>query len=139
MKIQKKLFICLTISTLLISGFSENSFATGMTNQNVGFIDVNYILSNSKQTQALKQKQEALTVELQKYGITEKEKMINSKTNLSKTDMEKELIKKVSLKKENLEKEYRDDFITVQQKLKNAVSLVEKKRHTDVVFTKESM
>lgn len=140
MNTKKKLFTSLTIATMFISCLSATATATTLSNQNVGVIDINYILINSKQTQALKQKQEALTIELQKYGITEKEKMMNnSKTDLSKVDLEKELVKKVSLKKDNLEKEYRDNFINVQQKIRTAVGSVEKKKHVELVFTKDSL
>ena len=100
MKLQKLLLIALVASTLGATNLMiQSAQAVDLTNQNVGFIDVNFIVNNSKATQALKQKQETLTVELQKYGITEKEKMMNSKTSLSQQDLEKELIKKVSLKK----------------------------------------
>ena len=140
MKLQKLLLIALVASTLVAPiQMGQETQAAELTNQNVGFIDVSYIVNNSKETQALKQKQDTLTVELQKFGITEKEKMMNSKTSLSKEDMEKELIKKVSLKKEDLEKQYRDNFIAVQQKIKTAVDQVEKKKHIDLVFTKDSL
>lgn len=139
-KLQKLLLVALVASTLVVPNqMGQKAQASDLTNQNVGFIDVNYIVSNSKQTQALKAKQDALTVELQKYGITEKEKMMNSKTSLNKQDAEKELIKKVSLKKEDLEKQYKDNFIAVQQKIKTAVADVEKKKHIDLVFTKDSL
>lgn len=140
MKLQKLLLIALVASTLAVPNqIGQKAQASELTKQNVGFIDVSYIVNNSKETQALKQKQDALTVELQKFGITEKEKMMNSKSSLSKQDMEKELIKKVSLKKEDLEKQYRDNFIVVQQKIKTAVGEVEKKKHIDLVFTKDSL
>lgn len=140
MKLEKLLLVALVASTIAIpSQMGQKSQASELTNQNVGFIDVNYIVSNSKETQALKQKQDALTVELQKYGITEKEKMMNSKSSLNKQDMEKELIKKVSTKKEDLEKQYRDNFVSVQQKIKTAVNDVEKKKHIELVFTKDSL
>jgi Skp family chaperone for outer membrane proteins len=138
MKLQKFLLVAICASTLAIPS-QIGAQAAELTNQNVGFIDVNYIVKNSKQTQALKTKQDALTVELQKFGITEKEKMMNSKTSLSKQDMEKELIKKVSLKKDDLEKEYRENFISVQQQIKTAVGQVEKNKHIDLVFTKDSL
>lgn len=139
-KLQKLLLVALVASALVTTGqIGQKAQATELTSQNVGFIDVNYIVNNSKQTQALKQKQDALTVELQKFGITEKEKMMNSKTLLSKQDLEKELIKKVALKKEDLEKQYRDNFIAVQQKIKTAVADVEKQKHINLVFTKDSL
>lgn len=140
MKLQKLLLAAIVASTLAApSQMSQTIQAAELTNQNVGFIDVNYIVNNSKETQALKAKQDALTVELQKFGITEKEKMMNSKSSLSKQDLEKELIKKVTLKKEDLEKQYRENFISVQQKIKTAVAQVEKKKHIDLVFTKDSL
>lgn len=140
MKLQKFLIGAFVASSLLLpSQIGQKAQAVELTNQNVGFIDVNYIVNNSKQTQALKQKQDALTVELQKYGITEKEKMMNSKTSMSKQDMEKELIKKVSLKKDDLEKQYRDDFVSLQQKIKTSVAQVENKKHVVLVFTKDSL
>lgn len=140
MTVQKLLIGALIASTLIApSQIGQQSQAAELTNQNVGFIDVNYIINNSKQTQALKAKQDALTIELQKFGITEKEKMMNSKTSLNKQDLEKELIKKVSLKKEDLEKEYRENFISVQQKIKTAVADIEKKKHIYLVFTKDSL
>jgi Skp family chaperone for outer membrane proteins len=140
MKLEKLLLVALVASALTIPcQMGQKSQAVELTSQNVGFIDVNYIVNNSKETQALKQKQDALTVELQKYGITEKEKMMNAKSSLNKQDMEKELIKKVSVKKDDLEKQYRDNFIAVQQKIKTAVNSVEKKKHIDLVFTKDSL
>jgi len=140
MKLQKLLLVAIVASTLVVPIKMEQRVqAAELVNQNVGFIDVTYIVNNSKQTQALKQKQDTLTVELQKFGITEKEKMMNSKTSLSKQDLEKALISNVSLKKQDLEKEYRDDFISVQQKIKTAVADVEKKKHIDLVFTKDSL
>lgn len=140
MKLQKFLIVALVASALAVPNqMEQKAQAAELTNQNVGFIDINYIVNNSKQTQALKQKQDALTVELQKFGITEKEKMMNSKASLSKQDLEKELIKTVSLKKESLEKEYRDDFVAVQQKIKAAVADVENKKQLVLVFTKDSL
>lgn len=140
MKLEKLLIIALIASTLVTpSQMEQKAEATALTNQNVGFIDANYIVNNSKETQALRQKQDTLTVELQKFGITEKEKMITSKSLLSKQDMEKELIKKVSLKKDDLEKEYRANFVSVQQKIKTAVDQVEKKKQLVLVFTKDSL
>lgn len=140
MKLQKLLLVVLGALTLVVPNqMEQKAQALELTNQNVGFIDVNYIVNNSKQTQALKQKQDTLTVELQKFGITEKEKMMNSKTSLNKQELEKDLIKKVSLKKEDLEKEYRENFISVQQKIKTAVATVEKQKHIDLVFTKDSL
>jgi len=140
MKQQKFLFIAFgaLILAMLFQPW-QKAQALELTGQSVGVIDIGYIINNSKQTQALKQKQDALTVELQKFGITEKEKMLNSKTSLNKQDLEKELITKISLKKESLEKQYREDFILVQQQIKTAVDEVEKKKHIDLVFTKDSL
>lgn len=117
----------------------QKSDAVELTGKNVGFIDVSYVINNSKTTQALKAKQDSLVVELQKYGIIEKEKMINSKTLYDKDNIEKELIEKVSAKKQDLDKEYKESFVIVQQKIKTAITQIQEEKQLSLVFTKESL
>jgi len=139
-KFQKKLTMAVVLAVLVVQNITmQKSDALELKRQNVGLIDVNYVVNNSKITQALKTKQDSLTIELQKYSITEKEKMLSSQTSLNKQDVEKELIKKVSLKKSDLEKEYKENFVLVQQKVKTAVEEVQKKKQLDLVFTKDSL
>ncbi len=128
------------IATLTISIITiQKSDAVEFTGKNVGFIDVSYVINNSKTTQALKAKQDSLVVELQKYGITEKEKMINSKTLYDKDNIEKELIEKVSAKKQDLDKQYKESFVIVQQKIKTAITQIQEEKQLSLVFTKESL
>lgn len=137
---KKNLAMAVVLSALFVQNICvQKADALELTNKNVGFIDVNYVINNSKTAQALKSKQESLTIELQKYGITEKERMLSSQTLLNKQDVEQELIKKVSLKKDTLEKEYRDNFVMVQNKIKTSIGQVQEKKQLALVFTKDSL
>ena len=123
----KKLF-CLSALLLMCSNIA---FA-----ENIGVVDLQYVVNNSSQVKQLKREYDTKLEELNKI-VANARIAIAKETDLQKiTQIEEKYTKEFNIKKSALEREYNSKISAIETKIKEQVKKKAQEKKYDYVFAK---
>lgn len=136
MKMNFKL-MAVAVASLAI-GFSINNFAVSdvPSNFKVAVVDVQKVVSESKQVQSLKDEQKKKVEELTKYVQTAKTNIAAEKDATKKKELEQKYTKELASKKSAMEKDYAKKLKDIDKNISNTIKAQAKAGNYNLVLTK---
>ncbi len=127
----KKSFLVLSI----ILGLSLN---TALATE-IACVDVQKVVNESKQVQALKKEQEAKAKEMIKFVEKARKEIASTSDTKKKQELEEKYNKELLSKKEKAEKEYSEKLKSIESSISNVIAQEAKAKGYDFVITKSNV
>lgn len=135
----KKNFKLIAIAAIsMVIGFSVNNYAVSNVpvNYKVAVVDLQKVVSESKQVKTLKEEQKKKIEELTKYIQTAKANIAAEKDATKKKELEQKYTKELAAKKSTIEKDYAKKLKDIDKNISDTIKNQAKTGNYNLVLTK---
>lgn len=124
------------LSAMLIAGLSFGMINSVMAQQKIAIIDAAAVAAKSQQVQALKNEQQAKTLELEKWIVTAKADVEKQQTKEGKEKLFKKYEAEFAKKQEALMKNYQTKLQAIDKNISDTIAKYAQEKGYEAVFAK---